>query len=63
MTDRELVIELVNRIAKYNLKKDTTNYNNVLNSSAECITIGNLCYGENIDFLFSKDGKIIGISC
>lgn len=63
MTDRELVIELVNRIAKYNLKRDTTNYNNVLSSSAECITIGNLSYGENIDFLFNKDGKIIGISC
>lgn len=62
MTDRELVIELLNRIAKYHAEKNAINYNNVQYSSADCIEIGNRYCGEDIEFLF-KDDKIIGIAC
>lgn len=61
MTDRELVTELLKRIAD-NRKERNLNpdYNKILSTSTGCISIENLFSGETIDFLFQKE-KIMGI--
>lgn len=61
MTDKELVNELLRRIAANNMAKGLINYNIIAYIDNDYIEIGNI--GENIDFVFDNNGKIMSIEC
>lgn len=61
MTDKELVNELLRRIAANNMAKNLINYNTIAYIDDDYIEIGNI--GENIDFVFDNNGKIMSIEC